>query len=410
MVVKTFYFVWIKIWRGIRYWGQIFLIPMFLFSYIFPRCKNIWVFGSTFGYRFTDNPKYFYLFLNQDKNISVRAIWITKSNEIKTLLRSHGMEVYNIYSAKGIWYSLRAKVYLYDNYSKDICFWLSGGATKINLWHGIPLKKINQDNKFDKVRNPENKVQRLKWFLRRLSDEKPSHYVLTTSITLVPIFSSAFGTKNIIICGYPRNELFLNNSNYNIVSNEEKLLIDKICNYGKKIILYLPTFRQSETKIFDIITMDVFNDFLIKHDMLFCIKPHHKSFLNQNIGEKTWSNILKIDSIVDPYPLLNITDVLVTDYSSIYFDFLLRDKPIVFFDYDREEYICNSRELYFDYDSYTPGPKAKNMFDLMECLENISVENMSVQRNLIKEKVFDSTVGSASFHLYELIKEIINLD
>ena len=64
-----------------------------------------------------------------------------------------------------------------DNYSKDINFWLSGGALKVNLWHGVGNKCINYDNLHDCVRHPKDTWERFKYFPRRLSDEKPSHYI-----------------------------------------------------------------------------------------------------------------------------------------------------------------------------------------------------------------------------------------
>ena len=131
---------------GLSYWMQLFLIPIYFLSFLIPRNPKLWLFGSTFGNRFADNPKYFYLYCNQfhkdRKNGGIRAVWITKQKEIVKLLRKNGYEVYYRYSLKGIWCCLRGKVYIFDNYSKDISFWLSGGAVKINLWHGIPLKKI----------------------------------------------------------------------------------------------------------------------------------------------------------------------------------------------------------------------------------------------------------------------------
>lgn len=61
--------------------------------------------------------------------------------------------------------------------------------------------------------------------------------------------------------------------------------------------------------------------------------------------------------------------MLVTDYSSIYFDYLLLDKPIIFFNYDLEEYLNNSRDMYFNYDEFTPGRKYKTRLDWNEqCL------------------------------------------
>ena len=185
-----------KVWKEIKYWSQIFLIPVYCLSFLMPRSKRIWVFGSTFGHRFADNPKYLYLYVSQVHKDSTKAIWISKDRDIVNNLVSQGLPAYYLYTPKGIWHCLRAGVYIYDNYSKDVCFLLSGGAKKFNLWHGIPLKKINRDNLFDYVRNPRSKREKVKWALRRIQDEKPSHYVLTTSEFLRPIFSSAFHTKS----------------------------------------------------------------------------------------------------------------------------------------------------------------------------------------------------------------------
>ena len=179
-----------KITEGIKYWGQLLLLPVYWFSFLFPRNKNIWLFGSTFGRRFADNPRYFYLYVSQMVP-EVRAIWISHDKGIVEFLSREGYEAYYNHSLKGIWYCLRGKVYCFDNYSKDISFWLSGGALKFNMWHGIPLKKIQADNVFDKVRHPKNGWDKFKSFPRRLSDEKPSHYVLTTSEFMKPIFESA---------------------------------------------------------------------------------------------------------------------------------------------------------------------------------------------------------------------------
>ncbi len=149
-----------KICDGLRYWGQLLLLPVYWLSFFMPRDKKIWLFGSTFGRRFADNPKYLYLYVSQHKEeLGVRPVWLSQNKEIVELLRradaGRGLyEVYAYHSPKGIWMALRGKVYLFDNYAKDINFWQSGGAVKINLWHGIPLKKIQADNLFDRFRHP----------------------------------------------------------------------------------------------------------------------------------------------------------------------------------------------------------------------------------------------------------------
>lgn len=397
-----------KLWKEIKYWSQLFLLPIYGLSFLMPRNKKIWVYGSTFGRRFADNPKYFYLYTSQYQSMKVNAIWITKNPEIARLLRDNGLKGYCLYSIKGIWYSLRAAVYIYDNYSKDISFLLSGGAVKVNLWHGIPLKKIQKDNLFDYVRNPRNMQEKLRWALRRLSDEKPSHYVLATSEFIKPIFSSSFRTKNVLVNGYPRNDI-LGDGGIQLVSTEqEQRTLEDIYKLkeGKKLILYMPTFRNSETRFIEIINMDTLDLFLKNENMVFFIKPHPKSKLNKYLQRMDYKNIYMIDQEEDPYPILKNIDILITDYSSIYFDFLYMNRPIIFFSYDLSEYLSESRELYFNYREFTPGPRVFNQEELENAL--IDEDRYESERDKIKRKVFNMNSNNLeSKKLYELINEIL---
>ena len=153
------------------------------------------------------------MYVSQLKEEETRAIWISKKKEIVTFLKQNGLEAYYYKSWKGIFYCLHGGVYIFDNYSKDISFWLSGGAKKVNLWHGTGNKKINYDNKFDTLRHPKNKWEAFQNFLITISNEKPSHYVLATSEMMGDIFSSAFQVPrdHILIDGYPRNDVLFEN-------------------------------------------------------------------------------------------------------------------------------------------------------------------------------------------------------
>ena len=394
-----------KIIEAIKYWSQVFLLPVYWLSFLVPRNKKIWVLGSSFGKRFADNPKYFYLYLSQKDEIKV--VWISKDKELVKWLTANDKPAYYLYSLVGVWYSLRAKVYLYDNYSKDISFFLSGGAIKINMWHGIPLKKINMDNKFDLIRHPISTLAKLKWVLRRMTDEKPSHYILTTSKFMSSIFSSAFNTNNVLICGYPRTDIFKIKKYNNLLLKEETLIYRKIIECQLKKILYMPTFRKSEAEVFNLINFEELQKFLSKESTIFCVKLHPKSSVEDKwkkiVGE--YKNIILIDSSMDPYPFLDIADILITDYSSVYFDYLIKNKPIIFFNYDYQEYINNSRELYFDYNEYTPGIKVQTMNELLNAL--IIEDIYEGQRKKIEQLVFED-FNNSSEQLFFTIKKILN--
>lgn len=408
-----------KIINGLKYWGQLLLLPVYWLSFLFPRKKAIWLFGSTFGRRFADNPRYFYLYVSQH-DTSIRPIWISHDKELVAFLQGEGYEAYYYHSWKGIFYAIRGKVYLFDNYSKDINFWLSGGALKVNMWHGIPLKKIQADNRFDAFRHPKNGWEKFKCFPRNISDEKSSHYVLTTSEFMRPIFSSAFRTEHVLLSGYPRNDRLLSDQIQNVLPMLEKKELEKISSFRErekngKMVYYMPTFRDSEKKFFEVMHLESFQRFLKEEHILFCVKLHPKSKLNAEFKALQTEEIQVIDKDADPYTFLEAADVLVTDYSSIYFDYLLTDRPVVFFDYDLEEYLSDTREMYFDYEEFTPGVKAVNQQELEDALKEAirhqTVADMAEkeQYRTIKSKVFDEVKNAASPRMVQDIKDILKI-
>lgn len=404
-----------KIINGLKYWGQLLLLPVYWLSFLVPRNKKIWLFGSTFGRRFADNPRYLYLYVSQHKEeLELRPIWISHDKDIVNFLVKNGYEAYTYHSLKGIWYALRGKLYLFDNYSKDINFWQSGGAVKVNLWHGIPLKKIQADNIFDKFRHPQNFREKWKNFPRNLSDEKPHHYVLTTSQFMKPIFCSAFRTKNVLVSGYPRNDSMISDNLINLHTDLEKCLLEKIQKKIKEdkvqMLYYMPTFRGSEMKFFEVVELDKLNEFLKTNRLLLCVKLHPKSKLRKNFEEIGSRNIIVIDADTDPYVFIQNSSLLITDYSSIYFDYLLSGKPIVFFDYDLEEYLQDAREMYFDYEEYTPGKKAATFEELQNVLLDTLKDGSAYEkeREEMIVKMFRDGRKEASCDFVQELKGIIN--
>ena len=93
--------------------------------------------------------------------------------------------------------------------------------------------------------------------------------------------------------------------------------------------------------------------------------------MSAQYGTSRHPNLLEYSPAKDVYPLMALSDLLITDYSSIFFDFLLLDRPILFFAYDLENYLSNDRNMYFDYDSMTPGAKCHSYDELEFQLEHI---------------------------------------
>ena len=406
-----------KLTERIKYWSQLFLLPVYGFSFFVPRSKKIWAFGCSFGLRFSENPRYLYLYASQNKSDYIRPIWISHDKEIVRFLQEHCYESYYYHSWMGIWYSLRAKVYIFDNYSKDINFWLSGGAVKINLWHGSGNKKTNYDNVFDKVRHPKNSWEKYCTWLRRLSDEKPYHYTLATSEAMAEIFVSAFATDrdHIIIEGYPRNDMLFEMKESHIANVytqlEQTLLnsIEEIIKQKHKILAYMPTFRDSENVFFEVMNLNMFNIFLKQHNITLITKLHPKSKLKAEFEKIHYSNILNADTKIDIYSFLNKVDVLITDYSSVYSDYMLLNRPVIAFHYDWELYSVNTRDSYIEHDVYMPEQKAKTMAELMESILKVMASDSSQdKREESRARIFQTVDGRASERLFEKIYNLIS--
>ncbi len=335
-----------------KYLLRIFLWPIYWLSGFFPRNPKIWVFGSH-NNAFIDNSKYvFYYVVDNHKDII--AIWITGDKELVKKLRKKGYNALYRWSLKGFYACLRAKVYIYSAYVSDINWVTSRRAILFNLWHGIPLKKIEYDIKVGKLGKVYNSNWHIIYKIFTPAKFIKPHYFLSTTSLVSEIFAGAFRIKKeqCLEFGYPRCEHFFweKEKLIEFIKNKEPQVLDllDIIKKYKKAIIYLPTFREKgENNLKKIINFDDLNKKLKKQNILIIIKQHPNIKINMN---ENFSNILFLKSSIDVYLILPFTDMLITDYSSIFFDYALLNKPIIFFPYDKEEYLSSERGFYVEYD------------------------------------------------------------
>ena len=253
---------------------------------------------------------------------------------------------------------------------------------KVNLFHGLALKKIYYSS--NSVKNFFNK--NLKNFLKKklVGFCYPEEYnlIVTTNKSHQKIYTKAFKNKNVKIFFQPRNINLLKYVNKNSFKNSLKKKFNLDIN--KKIILYLPTFRDTDKKgyIHDLYShISDINYFLKKNNLQFILKKH--SFYNINPVDKkifqNYKNKFFYDFSNKDYltqELLAVADILITDYSGIYFDYLLTEKPIIFYCYDYKKYITYNREINFNYfdNNITPGPKVFNYPELTKSLNYLLTE------------------------------------
>lgn len=330
------------------------------FSCLIPKSKRIFVFGSWLGKKNADNPWYFFLAAN--KRPEIRAVWITRDEGICKELSEQGYEVYMYNSFKGRWIQMRAGYVFMCTDHVDVDDSAIGRSTIINLWHGIPLKKILHDDTITFVPRPNNALYRFSYLPYR------KEFVLSSSETITKIYLSAFRTTRdkILQLGQPRNDVFY--------SDEVNPVKEKF-NFDGKIILYMPTHRNEGAteidcnKLFDLPKL---NEFCKRNNCLFLIKKH---FYHRNDTPSMLEGLDNIRDITsqsfDSQLLLKAADLLITDYSSCYIDYLLLNRPVLYFNYDMDNYLANDREMYFPYEEVTPGFKAANFEELLGCLKDV---------------------------------------
>lgn len=388
-----------------------------ILSFLFPRSKKIWVFGSWNGKVFMDNSKYFYLFASQNVD-GIIPIWISQNRSLVKLLTYQGYTAYYMWDIKGILYSLRAKYFFidhgpaYEGLFSPLNIWLSGGAKIIQLFHGIPLKKIGVHNSFLNSKTKLSKV--LSLFSRfNLFNVRFNTYIIAPSKNIGIILASAFQLpKNrIIINGLPRNDGLRISNDYITSRNRLYDFFSKLKDEGNKLIFYIPTFRDTGGNSFTdkVVDLNKLADFLKEKKCFFITKFHQADTTSVKIGDFERINILS--SGLDLYELLSLCDILITDYSSVFFDFLLLDKPIIFFAYDLEKYKTHDREFYFNYESFVPGPIASKFEELLYWIDNFlkeksETDNYKEKRARIRSFVFEKVSFNSS---KELFRSIINM-
>ena len=200
-------------------------------------------------------------------------------------------------------------------------------------------------------------------------------------------YISAFQNKNVYVLGQPRNDYLKEYIYKTKKSLLRKLGIKKNIN---KIILFLPTFRDNDISFgkYNLNFLKIKklqNELKINNSIL--LSKHHyfyekNFFKTNNQFNKISDNIFSLNIFSPTYNLLKISDCLITDYSSVYIDYLLLERPIFFYCYDIKNYQAKHRELYFDYynEKFTPGKKIKNENELIMTLVSFLKNNIDIYK------------------------------
>lgn len=368
---------------------------------VFPferREPSLWVFGTRSRGAFVGNAKYLYLY-TVTHHPEIRPVWLAKDRTVLRDLQQNGYEAYHIYSPRGIWLNLRAGVVIVTHGLRDINLSCSGGARAVLLWHGTPLKRISWDAAFREEPWP---IQAAHRYAHRVLD------LLTAETEAAKAsFVSGLGVDpdTIVFTGYPRNDVLTRQiSGADIGTDRQAVREIRDLDDSVPVLLYVPTFRdhggEPALEQLDLASLECF----LRRIDGYCYLKGHPDEPSVNVGN--YSRIRLVNSGADIYPLLADVDLLITDYSSIYFDFLPLDRPIIFFAYDLERYRAE-RGFYYDYEAITPGPKVRNIEELTaQVAHELDDDTVARERRVLCEQ-FCQTNESRSEAVYESILNTI---
>ncbi len=368
------------------------------FSFLFPRSKRIWVFGSFRG-SFNDNAKYLFIYASENKP-DITSIWLSQNKNTVSLVRQLGLKSYSIFSLKGIFYSLRAKYWFYNSYTSDILFFTSGGSTCTNLWHGVGLKKIEFSIKSGALSDIYVKNTFKQRFFYPQVFRRPDYFLSSTEFQSIK-FAEAFriNVSKCLNLGYPRNELLIETESermqfverYEPVETKE--IIEKIKSFNKAFI-YMPTWRDSQKDLFSqTFDLQYLNEIMFDKKSLLILKPHANTTIDSR-KLSMYSNIMVINNKVDIYTILPYTNVLITDYSSVLYDYILmKDKDIILYLYDYNEYI-NTRDFNYPFHENVVGKCVSNFSELVQCIKDEDYRIDEAKRLEIKNRFWGNQANN----------------
>ena len=255
------------------------------FSFLVPRSRKKWAFGSFRG-AFNDNAKYLFIHVTEQMP-DIDCAWLSVNRTTVRTIKEKGLKAYHVLSPAGIWFALRAKCWFFNAYSSDIMFCLSGGAKLVNLWHGLPLKRIEFDIESGILADRFVKKTLKERYFHPEVFKRPDYVVSSTEL-FSEVFARSFRIplERCLNLGLARNEILTwpeEKRRAFIDRYEPTETLDLIGQMGNfdRVFVYMPTWRDSQndfvTAGFDFKSME---EALSENNALLLIKPHANTFID----------------------------------------------------------------------------------------------------------------------------------
>ena len=347
--------------------------------------ENVILFNSFGGKKYDDSPKVIYEYMITNKKYdSYKFYWVF--DEPNKFSIEKGIKLKNN-SLKFFVTALKAKYWITNSGIERGLKFKKKNTVYINTWHGTAIKHIGKDENNLSVKTRTSKVNYM--YSQSEYDKK----------TFMHVFD--LESDNVVLSGLPRNDELVN------VSKEEIDKIKKKLNLplNKKIILYAPTFREYNRDsngclLAPPIDLKMWEEKLGDNYILL-FRAHYE--VNKVLGIKENDFIKNYSDYPNLNELLKISDILISDYSSIMIDYSILERPIFNYIYDFDEY-KEKRGMYFDLREKLPECCFEKEIDLLNAIENI---NYKIESNKVKKfkQELVQVYGESRKYIDQIIKE-----
>lgn len=369
---------------------------------ILPVNKKVILFESNLGRNYTGNPRAIYEeMVRQGLDREYRCYFILENPRTAlpgaaTAVKRNRFFYFYLFAIAGIWVcDTRLPGYIIKK----------PGSTYIQTWHGTPLKKLALD--MDVVYMAGEKG--IDNYKKNFYDNTQTwDYLISQNKFSTDIFRKAFAFhKEMLEIGYPRNDvLFAKNNSESILWLKRQLGLP----LDKKILLYAPTWRDNEFYGKGKYRFNPPLDFgelqrMLGDEYIMIVKYHY--LVMEQIDWTPYRGfVYSCDLSYDISSLYLVSDMMITDYSSVMFDYSLLKRPMFFFCYDLEEYKDTLRGFYFDFLAEAPGPVALTAEELVEAIKNYEPEKYKEREEAFYLKFNHADDGNASRRVTDLIRSL----
>tara|TARA_R110002167_G_scaffold366448_1_gene597379 strand:- start:648 stop:1817 length:1170 start_codon:yes stop_codon:yes gene_type:complete len=378
-----------------------------LLSFIVPPKKNLYLFGSWYGNKYGDNSRYFFEWLS-NSNEDVECYWFTRNDELFKELKAKNINVLYAKGLKVSWLHFRASaVFCNCSPMTDLLGeYLNRKAVVFNLWHGTPIKKIGFDAIVSDISSERLGLKRASLLSRIMPKwikafgkwlmEKELYY-LASSEKVATLLSSAMGVdkEHIIVNGYPKLD--------HLITSPQTAM--------KGSILYAPTYRGEYNSENDLLTMFGFDAehvdaWLEDNHKSLTIRLHPANTLPQRLIEKIMAcKNIKIGGTGDLYEEITSYELIVTDFSSLFYDAISVNIKTVIAPFGLAEYQSEDRQLYFSPEELFPHEMASTWPELLALLPVYFSGEFDLTE--VKAAFYCDDKGRASEVLREKISKIL---